>query len=62
MDEQVKSLLSSKTFWGVIILLLGKFIHFEDADVTAITEHATTVVGSVLAIYGRVTANKPITL
>lgn len=68
MDDGVKSLLASKTFWGaalaVISALLGLVGYtFGPEEQAALIELATTIgtaVGGILAMYGRVKATKAI--
>lgn len=68
MDTATKSLLTSKTVWGVVIslgaLLLQRFgIDLSDADQGAIVDQLLTgiqVVGGLYAIYGRKVADKKI--
>jgi hypothetical protein len=66
MNTDTKSLLASKTLWGVLIAALpslAKFFGYDIADVAGFTAGANelvdgviTLVGSALAIYGRATA------
>lgn len=63
--NDTKSLLLSKTFWGVIITLVGQFlphlgIHLADSDTDMIADQLVSLAGAGLAIFGRVTASKAI--
>jgi hypothetical protein len=66
--EETKSLLASKTVWGGIIVVLsvvasmvGYTISAEDqVALTSFVGEAITLVGGLLAIWGRVTATKKI--
>ena len=68
MNDNVKSIFSSKTFWGAIIAvgagILSLFgYHFATEDQSAVIEIGTGIaaaVGGVVAIYGRVVASKKI--
>lgn len=62
MDD-VKSFILSKTIWGVVITALGSFMHSKGLDASGLTGmdgEIVTVLGAVLAIYGRVKAVKKI--
>jgi hypothetical protein len=63
----VKGLLTSKTVWGVILMILGTFFKWTGEDVRFLTEAAVNIaslglefVGAVLAVYGRMRAEKSI--
>lgn len=66
MNPETKSILASKTLWGVLIAalptVLGLFgLHVTDAaqftaDAGQIVDQVITLAGSVLAVYGRVKA------
>jgi hypothetical protein len=66
--EETKGLLASKTVWGGIIVVLsvvasmvGYTITAEDqVALTSFVGEAITLVGGLLAIWGRVTATKKI--
>jgi hypothetical protein len=64
--EQTKNFLTSKTVWGVIIMILGIFgidnlpADLVDTDIIPTVEKIFGVVGGVLAIIGRVKAEKPL--
>ena len=63
MDE-TKSLLASKTFWGIMICLLAPVLSklglrvSDDATIQMVAETLTSTLGAVVAIYGRITADK----
>lgn len=72
MNPEVKSLFASKTLWGILIAalptVLGLF-HLHITDVATFTQNATDIVdsvltlaGSVLAVWGRVTATKSLVI
>lgn len=66
MNTETKSLLASKTLWGVLIAALptlANALGYKIADAASFTSGATelvdaviTLVGSALAVYGRVRA------
>jgi hypothetical protein len=66
MNTDTKSLLASKTLWGVLIAALptiASLLGYQIADVAGFTAGANeavdgiiALVGSALAVYGRVTA------
>lgn len=68
MNTETKSLLASKTLWGVLIAALptiAKLFGYDIADVAGFTANASEIVdgvialfGSAVAIYGRITATK----
>jgi len=65
--SEYKSLLTSKTVWGVILMILGTFFKWNNEDVRFLTEAAVNIVslamemtGAVLAVYGRMKAEKSI--
>lgn len=65
--NDVKGLLRSKTVWGVILMILGTFFQWSSEDVKFLTEAAVNIVslgldltGAVLAVYGRMKAEKNI--
>lgn len=69
MDQ--KNILESRTIWGVIVmalpvmleLLLGVEISDETAEgLQAHAESIITAIGGLLAIWGRLRANKPVGL
>lgn len=65
MNQDTKTLLTSKTFWGVVITALaGAFPHFgipmaEDSALI-IADKIALIVGALFAVYGRITAEKTI--
>ena len=66
MNEDTKSILASKTLWGVLIAALptvAKLFGYEIADISSFTSGANeavdgiiALVGSAIAVYGRLTA------
>ena len=65
--SEFKGLLTSRTVWGVILMILGTFFKWNSEDVRFLTEAAVNVAslgleltGAVLAIYGRMKAEKSI--
>ena len=62
MDD-VKSFILSKTIWGVVITALGSFLNtngFDTGMLAGLDGEIVTILGAVLAIYGRVKAVKKI--
>ena len=63
-QQDPKSILESKTFWGLLIGLaipaLSK--HGIIVDPTGLATDVSTLIGGVLAIYGRFTASAPLTM
>ena len=65
---EVKSLFASKTFWGVMVSLIGKLaaaggytvMPEDEATITAAISLLISGIGDALAVYGRVKATKPI--
>lgn len=65
MGESIKGLLQSKTFWGIVVVLLIPLlkrvgVDLNDATGTEIAGDMVQLVGAVLAIYGRVVASKTV--
>ena len=63
MNDQVKGILQSVTFWGVTVSIFGAFfptLALTDTETASIVQGIVTVIGTVIAIYGRVTAVTPI--
>jgi hypothetical protein len=63
MNDQVKGLLQSKTFWGgvlVLVAVLFPSLKLTDADQSSLVETIGTIVGGVLAIIGRIVAVQPV--
>lgn len=62
----MKSIFTSKTFWGAVISLLSLFVPklFTAIGVTpdAATQYAVVAVGFILTIYGRFKADKQVTV
>lgn len=67
----IKSIFSSKTFWGAVVSLLAQFVpHLftilgataDAAGQASIVSWVVTVVGFILTVYGRVKANTAVTL
>ena len=72
MNDDVKSMLLSKTLWGVLIAALPTVLSlfgYKVGDVVAFTEasnlildNAVALGGSALAIYGRIVATKALVI
>jgi hypothetical protein len=62
--QDPKSILESKTFWGIVVALAMPTLakHGIVIDPTGLTTDLSTVIGGLLAIYGRVTASAPVKL
>lgn len=66
LPPEVKGLLESKTFWGIVVMLFGvvinKWAHIDIDELTqsAITNDLLTMAGAGLAIWGRLTVTKKI--
>ena len=65
--NDVKGLLTSKTVWGVIVMLVGTLLGMSQeaqaattADVMVIVQAVVQIIGAAMAIYGRVMASKRI--
>jgi len=60
----VKGLLLSNTFWGLVLMVLARFVPWAaglDADqIIAFWSKALEVVGFIVALYGRITAKAAI--
>ncbi|MEM4234448.1 MAG: hypothetical protein QXU75_04815 [Candidatus Methanomethylicaceae archaeon] len=60
----MKGLLTSKTFWGLVILLAARFVpalaDVSGEEIAHAFDLILTGVGALLAIYGRVVATKKI--
>jgi len=59
-----KSILESKTFWGLVIGLAVPIAakHGIIIDPTGVATDMSTLVGGILALYGRFSANTPVKL
>ena len=70
METETKWIATSKTFWGVIITVLGvvatqfgwTWFGAISGDLTNAFNTIVTLVGSVLSIYGRIKADTPATI
>lgn len=63
LSDETKSFLTSKTIWGAVVAIAGAALSAFNLDVTGlngIDGDIITVVGGVIAIWGRVTAVKKI--
>lgn len=63
MNELTKGILQSKTVWGAVIAILSNMAlmaGWDLGDTDGLAEHVSGLVGGVLAIYGRITANQKI--
>ncbi len=56
--NQYKSILTSKTFWGSVIQLVGALGLSPIVDVSVTASAIVLVIGFAVAIYGRITAKK----
>lgn len=61
----MKGLLQSKTFWGVVVLLLVPLLRRAGLDIgdaagSEIAGDLVAIAGGAVAIWGRVSASKPI--
>lgn len=64
---EVKSFVTSKTIWGVVLMVIGSIFGYNipegvDQEIANIASTVAEAVGAVLAVYGRIAANKKITL
>lgn len=66
---EVKGLLQSRTIWGVIITVLGAVLGWGTEMQTVLTDQtmlvvsaAVQAVGAVMTIYGRIKAEKKVTV
>ena len=61
--EGVKGILQSKTIWGVVVMLLAQVLKRNgvEVDEAGLLNDMVSLVGTVLAVYGRVTAKTTIT-
>lgn len=58
-----KSIFASKTFWGAAIALLATGLQLGGVtDVSGYANEVVTLLGCVLAIYGRLTATQTVSL
>lgn len=65
--KQVKSFIASKTIWGVILMIAGSIFGYNipegaDQELAGIASVVMESVGAVLALYGRIKADKKITV
>ena len=62
--QDAKSILESKTFWGMVVGLAIPLAakHGWIVDPNGAATDISSLVGAVLALYGRVTASKPVKL
>jgi hypothetical protein len=62
--NDVKGILLSKTFWGIVLMLLAKFVPhlagISAEDVVEVVSAVLTAVGAVVALIGRITAKATI--
>ena len=59
-----KSILESKTFWGLVVALAMPTLakHGVIVDPTGLTGDLSTTIGAALALYGRFSASGPVKL
>ena len=61
MNDNAKALLTSKTVWGALLMVLGAFLpEMKDLDLGPVSDALVTFAGFVLTIYGRIKAERPI--
>lgn len=64
--DSTKSLFASKTFWGAVVAavapILIPHLHLSTDAVNSIATQLVTLSGAALAIYGRVKAEKSVTI
>jgi len=63
MTNDTKSLLESKTVWGAIIAIAGAVLNalgFDTGALGGLDDEIVTLIGGLLAVYGRATAIKKI--
>ena len=60
--QDPKSILESKTFWGIVVALVMPTLakHGVIVDPSGLTTDIVTAAGGVLAVYGRFTASQPV--
>lgn len=61
--EGVKGILQSKTIWGVVVMIVAQILKRNgvEVDEAGLLNDLVSLVGTVLAVYGRVTAKTAIT-
>lgn len=64
---EAKSFLASKTLWGVLLMVAGSVLGFNvpegvDQELANISSTVLEAVGAILAIYGRLKAEKKLGL
>ena len=59
-NMDVKGILQSKTIWGIIISIVAIFLKRKgiEVDETGLVNDFIAAAGSILAVYGRITATK----
>ena len=64
MDQTPKSILESKTFWGLLLAIAVPALakHGVILDPSGAAGDVSMVVGAILALYGRFTASAPVNL
>lgn len=63
MTTETKTLLQSKTFWGVVIMLAGTVMtqfHLDATSLTGMDDVIVQLIGAFVTVYGRVKAVKKI--
>ena len=61
--QEAKSILESKTFWGMILVLISPMLaksglHIGDVNLAA--DNLSEIIGAALALYGRISASQPV--
>ena len=61
-SDEAKNLLLSKTFWGVVVMVVAVFSHNFSDKLAGGVDEIIAAVGAVLALYGRYKASGPVGL
>lgn len=65
--SEVKSIFKSKTIWGVLLMVIGSVFGFNipegvDQEIANIATTVIEAVGAALAVWGRIKADKKLTV
>lgn len=61
MNDDTKSLLASKTFWGALAAIVSTILQARGVvGADGLVNEGVTIIGGLLSIYGRVTATQKI--